>query len=331
MARPKVVQWPRIRKRKNPGGTVSWLVDLSTATTRERKFFKTEEAAETFAEQRRIDRTNHGTASLSLSEDQRREAVELSQRLRLVGSTLTDAVEFYFKHAKPDGGNKTVNQVIAELASKRAAAGRNADYPSALLAAVSLDLLPPFIRENYEVHEWKHASAVLKTDFPNEWKDVNDVLGAFRFKKGHIVVGGGGKTKVAQSLDAAFVGRGWIEKKFYTKIQVDEEVKESPTHKVDCFKNKIALEIEWSNKDPFYDRDLNNFRLLFDLRVISVGIIVTKADELRSLFEELKIISKYGSSTTWMSKLLPRIEGGGGGGCPILVFGIKKSLYDGSE
>jgi len=35
----------------------------------------------------------------------------------------------------------------------------------------------------------------------------------------------------------------------------------------------------------------------------------------------------YGSSTTHMSKLLPRIEGGGGGGCPILVFGITRRLY----
>jgi hypothetical protein len=128
MARPKVHQWPRIRKRSNPGGTVSYLVDLSTATTRERKFFKTRTEAETFADQRRIERANHGTATLALSDDLRREVIDLSDRLRLVGSTLTDAVEFYFKHAKPDGGNKTVNQVIAELASKRTAAGRNADY-----------------------------------------------------------------------------------------------------------------------------------------------------------------------------------------------------------
>jgi hypothetical protein len=28
-----------------------------------------------------------------------------------------------------------------------------------------------------------------------------------------------------------------------------------------------------------------------------------------------------------MSKLLPRIAGGSGGGCPLLVFGITKSLY----
>ena len=28
-----------------------------------------------------------------------------------------------------------------------------------------------------------------------------------------------------------------------------------------------------------------------------------------------------------MSKLLPRLNGGGGGGCPILVFGIRERLY----
>ena len=124
-----------------------------------------------------------------------------------------------------------------------------------LLAAVTLDLLPSLIRTNYEVHEWKHACAILKTDFPQEWGNIITVLTGFRLKKSHIVVGGGGKTKVAQSLDTAFTDLGRVEKKFYTKIQVDEAVMESPTHKVDCFKNQVALEIEWSNKDPFYDRD----------------------------------------------------------------------------
>jgi len=28
-----------------------------------------------------------------------------------------------------------------------------------------------------------------------------------------------------------------------------------------------------------------------------------------------------------MSKLLPRIEGGGGAGCPLLVFGISHHVY----
>ncbi|MCX6377169.1 MAG: BglII/BstYI family type II restriction endonuclease, partial [Armatimonadetes bacterium] len=92
-------------------------------------------------------------------------------------------------------------------------------------------------------------------------------------------------------------------------------------------KNKVALEIEWNNKDPFFDRDLNNFRLLFELRAVSVGVIVTRCDELQEIFDSLGKGSSYGNSTTHMSKLLPRLQGGGGGGCPILVFGLRKNLY----
>ncbi len=192
---------------------------------------------------------------------------------------------------------------------------------------MGIDILPKFIRENYEVHEWKHAIAVLKTDFPEEFQEVIDVLTEFRLRKSWIEVGGGRKSKVSNAIDDSLLSKGWIEKEFGTKIVIDEDSIESPTHKVDCVKNGVALEIEWNNKDPFFDRDLNNFRLLFELRAISVGIIVTRCDELQDVFVKLGRGKSYGASTTHMSKLLPKIEGGGGGGCPILVFGIKKTLY----
>ena len=38
------------------------------------------------------------------------------------------------------------------------------------------DRLPQFIRDNYECHEWKHASAILTQDFPSEWQDLLDIL-----------------------------------------------------------------------------------------------------------------------------------------------------------
>lgn len=193
---------------------------------------------------------------------------------------------------------------------------------------MSLDLLPPFIRQHYEIHEWKHACAILKQDFPVEWNEIIGVLSEFRLRKSWIAVAGGRKSKVAEALDGALSRFGWQEKGFDTKMVVDGQSLDSPTHKVDCFKNRVALEIEWNNKDPFFDRDLNNFRLLFDLRTVSVGIIITRCDELQDIFDDLGRGSSYGSSTTHMSKLLPRIQGGGGGGCPLLVFGIKKSLYE---
>lgn len=198
-----------------------------------------------------------------------------------------------------------------------------------VLSDWSLDgKIPADVLRDYQVHEWKHAAAILQGDYPGELDDIVQVLRDFRIDPKHVLEGGKGKTKMAGALERAFADRGWVSRRWNTAIVLDETRRDSPTHEVDCVKNKVALEIEWSNKDPFYDRDLNNFRLLFDLRAISVGIIITKSDELAGLFNELGIWSKYGTTTTWMSKLLPRIEGGGGGGCPILVFGIRRSRFN---
>lgn len=192
---------------------------------------------------------------------------------------------------------------------------------------MGIDLLPAFIRENYEVHEWKHALAILVQDFPAEFSDICDVLADFRLYKSNVAIGGGNKSKIAAQIDTALYKRGWEERQFSTSIVVDGVAVDSPTHQVDCFKNRVALEIEWNNKDPFFDRDLNNFRLLFDLRVASVGVVVTRCDDLQEIFKDIGRGSSFGASTTHMSKLLPRINGGGAGGCPLLVFGISRSLY----
>jgi len=189
------------------------------------------------------------------------------------------------------------------------------------------EFLPDYILSNYEVLEWKHACAILKSDFPEEWKDIIDLLLQFKLPKSWIISKGGRKSEISSAIDSFLYQRGWVEKEFDTSVIVDEVSMDSPTHKVDCYRNKVALEIEWNNKDPFFDRDLNNFRLLFDLRAISVGIIITRCDHLQDIFNDLGKGSSYGNSTTHMSKLIPRIEGGSGGGCPVLVFGISNNLY----
>jgi hypothetical protein len=201
---------------------------------------------------------------------------------------------------------------------------------------MALEQLPSFIGENYTVKEWRHASSILQTDFPDLFGELCNVLTRFRLKKSEVVVGGGSKTKIAGWIDSELRKKGWKERQFKTAFQVDERRIESPTHKVDCFKatekGGIGFEIEWNNKDPFFDRDLNNFRLLFELRTVSVGIILTRAEDLKDLFKALtakglKPGSSFGESTTHWGKLLPRLEGGAGGGCPILALGITQKLY----
>ncbi len=192
----------------------------------------------------------------------------------------------------------------------------------------TLHLVPSDILERFEVHEWRNAAGVLHTSRPAELAEVYAALRRFRLLRSEILAPGGSKSEIAKRFDAELYACGWIEKQFRTAVVLDGKEIESPTHKVDCYKNQVALEVEWNSKDSVYDRDLNNFRLLFDLRAIEAGIIVTRCSSLQAIFNQLGRKSSYGKSTTHMEKLLPKVDGGGGGGCPVLVFGIKPLLYE---
>jgi hypothetical protein len=61
--------------------------------------------------------------------------------------------------------------------------------------------LPQAIRDGFEVHEWRHATAILETDFPGEWKDLCEVLSVFRLRGSYIAKGGGNKSDVSKWFD----------------------------------------------------------------------------------------------------------------------------------
>jgi Restriction endonuclease BglII len=188
-------------------------------------------------------------------------------------------------------------------------------------------LIPDDIVVRYEVHEWRNGLAILSAAHQGEWQNILEVLRHFTLLRSDILRPGGSKGLIARKLDTHFAKLGWIEKAFDTRIVVDNSEYAAPTHKVDCYKNRVALEVEWNNKDPFFDRDLNNFRLLFDLRAIDAGVIITRCSELQLIFNRLGRGPSFGNSTTHMAKLLPRLDGGSGGGCPVVVFGIREACY----
>jgi hypothetical protein len=193
---------------------------------------------------------------------------------------------------------------------------------------VGKNLLPEDIREEYQIEERHHACSILKTDFPEQWKDLLDVLRRFKLKKTELQRPGGNKSPIAKGLDSLFFERGWVEKSFDIKVTADGTETLAPTHHVDYYKDRVAIETEWNNKDPFFDRDLTTFRLLFELNVLSVGVIITRADELQELFIELGKLTAAGMSTTHMSKLIPKMYNRASGGCPVLALGITKKKYD---
>jgi len=175
------------------------------------------------------------------------------------------------------------------------------------------DLIPPDLHELYAFREWRNPCAVLSVAYPQEWADLLEILRDFRLLRtdvGEAGIKGGGKSLVAIRMDKMFRARNWNPMSFDTKIVVNGVAIESPTHEVDCFKGKVALELEWNNKTEFYDRDLNNFRLLFDLRVADVGVIITRCDELQDIFDDLGRGSSYGTTSTILSKLHRKLNGG---------------------
>ncbi|MBO6816071.1 MAG: restriction endonuclease [Rhizobiaceae bacterium] len=185
----------------------------------------------------------------------------------------------------------------------------------------------------WQCYNWRNARVILENSFQNEWKDIIEILNSFRIRHSDLAAKGrGNKTAMSANIDGQFYSRGWQEKQFRTAVKIDDDLRETPTHDIDCFKNKVALELEWNNKDPFYDRDLNNFRLLYDLGAADVGVMVTRATSLmRWLTDNHKRFGKasgtYGSSTTHFDKLEPRILGGGAGGCPVFVLAMTEQLY----
>jgi Restriction endonuclease BglII len=192
--------------------------------------------------------------------------------------------------------------------------------------------VPTSVTSKFDVFDWRNALAILQSVHPDESKDLMGALAEFELRWSSLAEKGKNKTESAKLLDSSLYARHWVEKSFATQIVVDDVPTPTPTHAVDCYKNKVALEVEWNNKDPFFDRDLNNFRLLYDLRVIDLGIIITRSTALQQwLHSNHKILQRdsgtYSTATTHFDKLKPKILGGGAGGCPVLVFSIKQEAY----
>lgn len=196
-----------------------------------------------------------------------------------------------------------------------------------------IDSVLEHLQLRWDVFDWRNGLAILRHVHSAEWRDIVEVLVGFRLRRSDLSrKGKGNKSEMAGLLDGGLYARGWREKQFATGVIVDGQTRETPTHKVDCYRGKVALEVEWNNKDPFFDRDLNNFRLLFDLGVIDVGAIVTRSTALQAwLHANYRLFDKqsgtYGSSTTHADKLYPRILGGGAGGCPVVVFALGTDAY----
>ncbi|MBU8542170.1 MULTISPECIES: BglII/BstYI family type II restriction endonuclease [Roseomonadaceae] len=148
------------------------------------------------------------------------------------------------------------------------------------------------VQKGFQVEFLSHAKAILGVDFPQAAEELESALATTTIPIEEIMAGGGGESKGTQRLRRALAAKGWLKTTFVVEKRINGVPRESQSHEVDHVRSyedgsRLALEIEWNNKDPFYDRDLENFKRLHADGAISVGIIVTRGKSLHANMRDL--------------------------------------------
>jgi hypothetical protein len=198
----------------------------------------------------------------------------------------------------------------------------------------------------YEYGVTRYADVILHDAFPERYKEFHTVLSDFRIDVRELLSGGGSKSSIAGRFDAMLAAHGWGKRTITIKKLIDDRlIHAARGHEIDMFGPGaegdgypgIAIEMEWNNKDPFFDRDLLNFAALHREGALAVGVIVTRGPMLQRYAgpviktSERQNSLKYAQSTTHWDKIIPRINLGGGEECPIFVVGIEPDRIDGFD
>jgi CRISPR-associated protein Csd2 len=206
--------------------------------------------------------------------------------------------------------------------------------------------MPADILARYEVYSYRNAALILSEAHPVEFAELIGALRNFKISTAIISKAGGNESDIPKLMSKLLRPLGWHE----TTIQADLLVKLlwrqselTPTgkavtalktrelvkakfldgHKVDYVKGRVAFDLEWNSKDQTFDRDLYAFSAFSQCGVIDAGVLLTRSAALNPIFKSMGLMNKYGASTTWMGKLLYRLNAGRNGSCPVLAIGIK--------
>lgn len=147
-------------------------------------------------------------------------------------------------------------------------------------------MFDPLRKLGYQIATQNHAEAILSVDFPGEVAQLARVLARFHMRRREIITSGGGQSQITMRLRDSLVAEGWIKHNFVAQTIVDGRELVSTSHEIDHVTRgaagTIALEIEWNNKDPFFDRDLENFQRLHAQSAISLGVMITRGSSLQT-------------------------------------------------
>jgi len=146
-------------------------------------------------------------------------------------------------------------------------------------------------KKGFDVLIKNHGGAILKEDFPDQTREIEDALLAMEIEVERLLASGGGEAKSTQWLRRRFHTNGWPKHNFDFEMKIDGVTQVAITHEIDHVREApngtIALEIEWNNKDPFFDRDLENFQRLHAQSAISLGVIITRGSAMQNEMRNL--------------------------------------------
>lgn len=216
-------------------------------------------------------------------------------------------------------------------------------------------VLPEEVRSRFVVCETRQAAAILQATNPVLFDEMVSALNEFEIVSNDLLTPGGQETQLARRFNESFRSRGWREARVDTEIELRLRVMpyrpagetaakvittpvSNKGYKVDNFKGRVALDLEWNAKDGNLDRDIGAYRALYDAGFIDVGVIVTRTqDELRTFATRLRLEAGMPDSeakkmlatttATNLAKLVPRLTRGDAGGCPVLAFAISDCTF----
>jgi hypothetical protein len=153
--------------------------------------------------------------------------------------------------------------------------------------------------KGFNVLALHHAEAIISKDMPEAEVDIERALLSLDIPIVEIVAGGGGEARLTQRLRRGLAEKDWRKRNIQVRKLVkwgdNEREREvaALSHEIDHVKSfgseefVFALEIEWNNKDPFFDRDLENFKRLHAEGAVSVGGLITRGDSLQAEMRNL--------------------------------------------
>jgi integrase len=108
--------WPNVYSRKHRSGQTSYVVDLGLINgKRERYSFKTKTEAGTFAELKKTERQNQGTAALALPYEIKVDAAKASTLLTPHNVSLEEAAKYFAQHVIAYRDAPIIRQIVAQM------------------------------------------------------------------------------------------------------------------------------------------------------------------------------------------------------------------------